>query len=58
MGRKCWLAIFLIIIGTIFGVYCVERGVDLVSGGLYWGAITSGVVGYFFANVKQKLNGN
>lgn len=56
-GRKYVLAVFLIVIFTVFGAYVVYAKADLSDAALYISAIggTAGI--YWHQNVKQKLNG-
>lgn len=53
-GRKFNLTIISMLLGLLFGVYCVKKNTDLMSAGAFWAAVSAANVGYCYTNVKQK----
>ena len=54
-SRKFLISVVCLVLGLAFGVYCATKGVDLLSAGAYWGAVSAGVYGYCHQNVSEKV---
>jgi hypothetical protein len=53
-GRKAVIVMGSVILGCIWGVYCLHRGADLTEAGVFWAAINTPTLAYMGANVYQK----
>jgi len=55
-GRKIILTWGFVILGFAFGVYCVEKGIELSDAGIYWTSASVAPLGYLWSNIQQKKN--
>ncbi len=57
-GMKYTLALVLTFVFLAFGVYCVEKKVNLIEASAFIASVTTQAGVYYWANVRQKNGGS